>query len=803
MLGVLLALVTLAGGGTWAAWRASGVGRAARRAKKEVGALLAEREATRQALERPARALREEAEAYVARHRADRRKEVAAETLRDEGAKKIRWEALQEAGFSSLHDVHEATTRDLMAVKGIGPVSAKRLKSAAHRASEALSREAVPLPDGELDGAGEAAMVRHAAELLETRRQLGDAARQLETVSADVEARGAEVARESNLITWIFGSAAQADRRQKMERARSVADEARRTLETAGATARKARQDLRELAIRRDTDRQAVREMWKQRRAELAAVLDDVLQPPELERLDVDEAVGARLPDQIVQRVEALELRAEELNVVLRRYQSFGARFLVVQERTILGDDMGLGKTMQSLAAMVHLRATGQGDRFLVVSPATVVPNWLDEIRRHTPLPCHELRGPKREEALDDWLEQGGVGVTSYSTLRLMEMDEVLPSHLDLLVADEAHFLKNPEAARTRAVAELLPMTRRVCFMTGTPIENRLTEFCMLVEMLRPGLIDAEHWDADEVSIAPAAFQNKVAGVYLRRNQADVLHELPDRLEKREWVDLDDDEARAYREAVASGNIMAMRRCSSLGGWTPERRGPPRSAKLDRLADLVEEHATTGRKVLVFSFFRDVLAALEHRLDVVGSLHGDVDTDTREEIMQRFRDHDGHAVLLGQITAAGVGLNLQAASVVVLMEPQWKPSTEEQAIARAHRMGQTERVVVHRLLARDSVDERVVELLEGKQELFKQYARHSVLKAASKEATETELAKMMVAVEQGRLDTKDGDGDSGGPKGGRGKPGAAPAAAEPDELTADDLEGEQEEEAEPENEPAA
>jgi SNF2 family DNA or RNA helicase len=287
--------------------------------------------------------------------------------------------------------------------------------------------------------------------------------------------------------------------------------------------------------------------------------------------------------------------------------------------------------------------------------------------------------------------------------------------------------------------------------MTGTPIENRLEEFRMLVHLLRPKLLDDATWDPDERYVDPEAFAQQVAGVYLRRNQVDVLHELPPRIDKEEWVELDAEESAAYGEAVASGNIMAMRRAASIGDWRGHHTAEPRSSKLGRLVDLVEEHRTTGRKVLVFSYFRDVLSALERRLEPLGTIHGDVGADEREAIMQRFREHEGHAVLLGQITAAGVGLNLQAASVVVLVEPQWKPSTEEQAIARAHRMGQSERVVVHRLFARDSVDERIKELLEGKQELFARYARDSVIKSASAEATEASLAKMVVAVEQARL----------------------------------------------------
>ena len=196
---------------------------------------------------------------------------------------------------------------------------------------------------------------------------------------------------------------------------------------------------------------------------------------------------------------------------------------------------------------------------------------------------------------------------------------------------------------------------------------------------------------------------------------------------------------------------MAMRRAATVGDWSRGDQGEPVSAKLERIVDLAEEHFEAGRKLLVFSYFLDTLDALGKRLPNMGTLHGEVSPNDRAELIDAFTAHEGPAVLLAQITAAGVGLNLQAASVVILAEPQWKPSIEDQAIARAHRMGQTERVVVHRLLATDTVDERIVELLEDKRDLFELYARDSLVKEAAADATEASLAKMVVEVERARM----------------------------------------------------
>jgi SNF2 family DNA or RNA helicase len=190
------------------------------------------------------------------------------------------------------------------------------------------------------------------------------------------------------------------------------------------------------------------------------------------------------------------------------------------------------------------------------------------------------------------------------------------------------------------------------------------------------------------------------------------------------------------------------------------------SAKLSRLEDLVEEAAASDRKIVVFSFFRRVLQVVSEALDgiVVGELTGSVPPAKRQALVDAFSERKGAAVLVSQIQAGGVGLNIQAASVVILTEPQWKPSTEEQAIARSHRMGQARRVDVHRLLAEDSVDQRMLEVLAHKAALFDEYVRRSDLKDSSPDAidisdlvktkevvTEAEAERWIIETERRRM----------------------------------------------------
>lgn len=396
---------------------------------------------------------------------------------------------------------------------------------------------------------------------------------------------------------------------------------------------------------------------------------------------------------------------------------------------------MGLGKTVEAIAVMGHLAALGS-THFLVVCPASVLVNWTREVRARSRLTAHRVHGADRQHSYKTWQCRGGVAVTTYETLRSLPPPEVSPT---LVVVDEAHFIKNPSAARSKATRGWTDHADRVLFLTGTAMENRVEEFRNLVGYLKPEVAASLR---NVSGIAGAAFfRAAVAPVYLRRNQEDVLSELPERLDMHDWVELSRPDMDAYRDAVASRNFMAMRRASFVAG--------PQAAKVQRLLEIVDESASNGWKVVVFSFFHDVLLSVQQALDGAGHgpLTGSVAPAARQELIDRFGSSPGHAVLLSQIQAGGTGLNMQAASVVVLTEPQWKPSLEEQAIARCHRMGQVRRVHVHRLLAQDAVDQRMLEILQTKRALFDEYVRRSALKDVSADAVDiadSEATKLAV-----------------------------------------------------------
>ncbi|MFA5564638.1 MAG: DEAD/DEAH box helicase [Acidimicrobiia bacterium] len=416
------------------------------------------------------------------------------------------------------------------------------------------------------------------------------------------------------------------------------------------------------------------------------------------------------------------------LKATLRGYQAFGARFALTQRRTILGDEMGLGKTLEALAVACHLSVLGK-THVLVVAPTSVLVNWLHETTKHTHLRSFRLHGPNRNAQTKAWMEDGGLAITTYGTLGAL----LIPKHfkLSLLVVDEAHYVKNLRAKRTKSVVSLGDQAERVLYMTGTPLENKVSEFKSLISQLQPSLVS--QFELSDFLVRPERFRHKVAPVYLRRNQADVLSELPERIDVAEWLEFGEGDAAAYRRAVESSNFMAMRQAAYAPG-TPEQ-----SAKLARVVELVDQVSEQGRKVIVFSYFRGVLTSVANALgdSALEPITGDVTPQQRQALVDEFTNREGPVVLVAQVIAGGVGLNIQAASVVIMAEPQIKPSMEEQAIARSHRMGQTRTVYVHKLLVENSVDERMLEILAEKQRLFDEYAAGSTLKDAADAAIDT------------------------------------------------------------------
>jgi superfamily II DNA or RNA helicase len=485
-------------------------------------------------------------------------------------------------------------------------------------------------------------------------------------------------------------------------------------------------------------------EVWRdfeQRSAEYYGLLGQVVP------LGGDRAAAeGYLPADIVERINGQNLDTSRLSdgLRLRGYQSFGARFILVQRKVILGDEMGLGKTVQAIATMGHLAAQG-ATHFVVVCPASVLINWTREVARHSTLPVISLYGSGRARAAERWRREGGVAVTTFGSLNTLVATPIAPA---LLVVDEAHYVKNPGAKRSQAVNRIAAASQRVLFLTGTPMENRLDEFQALVGHLRPEI--AANMGPQHGVLGVEAFRAAAAPVYLRRNQEDVLTELPELVQVDEWEDFGAEDGAAYLAAVDQGNFMAMRRAA----FAVSR--PRDSSKLTRLLEIAREAMSNGRKVVVFSYFRDVLEVVVAALGSAarGPLTGSTSTAERQRIVDNFSNADKPCVLVCQIEAGGVGLNIQAASVVILCEPQVKPSIEAQAVARAHRMGQVRSVQVHRLLIADSVDQRMLELLGSKAQLFDAYVRKSAIAEAAPGAvdiSEVQLGRTIVALERRRL----------------------------------------------------
>ncbi|MCO4697598.1 DEAD/DEAH box helicase [Streptomyces sp. RO-S4] len=659
--------------------------------------------------------------------------------LQDVTEGRLRLGNVEGSGLRTVGSVLEAGPYRLRQIPGVGQRTVDQMLAAARRLSEAVRETVAVHLDVDRPEPGTTALVMALQVLVEAgpeaRRAVDRAAALSQRLGPLLTAARPAAGRIRMLLAG----------QEKRARALAAVDEIRSMVEEAEQAG------LPELLAQTSVD------LLRGSPSDVAAWVDFELRSAEYYSLlaeiagrppDTAAAEGF-LPEEIAERVRTQHLDDAHRRVSLRGYQAFGARFALAQRKVILGDEMGLGKTIQAIAVLAHLAAEGQS-HFMVVCPASVLVNWTREIEARSALRVTVLHGPDRHDAFADWKGRGGVGVTTFDALRGFPAPG--GGEVGLLVVDEAHSVKNPRAKRSETVALWTERCERSLFMTGTPMENRAAEFRNLVRMLDAKVADS--LGERGALVGSVAFRRTVAPVYLRRNQEDVLTELPSLQLTDEWEELSAADEEAYREAVRAGNFMAMRRAAYAR--------PEKSAKLARLREIVQEAGENGQKTVVFSYFKDVLAVVEAALAadpvagaaVFGPLTGGVPAARRQQIVDDFAGVQGPAVLLAQVQAAGVGLNMQAASVVVICEPQIKPTIEHQAVARAHRMGQVRPVRVHRLLATGGVDERMVTMLEKKTRLFDAYARRSAVAEATPDAvdvSDTELARQIVEEEQARL----------------------------------------------------
>lgn len=631
--------------------------------------------------------------------------------LRDATRERVRVQPLRDAGIRTVQDVldHEFT---IAGIRGIGPQSARAIVAAAHEIRGSVYAEMPVRID-----------LKHRGD--ETTALLAVLSRWRALRQARVGDSDSTLMRELESLTPVINAGL-----------------SQMILVEVGAKRKdflRAIQALTERAEVLNAAMQFSNDPWGDFRV---AAADYYVMLQELGLLVEDEQSSTGgLPSDVVERVRAFELDTNHLSVSLRGYQAFGARFSLVQKKVILGDEMGLGKTIEALTVLAHLH--GKGKRHtIVICPAAVLTNWMREVSAKSVLQPRRLYGVGREDALRDWARLGGVGVTTFGSLGWLE--DALSDRVDVacVVVDEAHYIKNPQTLRSIRTCEVIGRAEHALLLTGTPLENRVEEFKALVGYVNPKLV------VDATDLRPKLFRRQVATAYLRRNQEDVLTELPALIETDEWVSMSPADRAEYRSAVLEGNFAGLRQAAMV-----VKHG---SGKLERLIEIVDEAQSNGRRVLVFSQFLRVLDTVVEALGerAMGPLKGSVPALKRQQMVDEFSTSNHGSVLVAQITAGGIGLNIQAASVVIICEPQLKPTSEWQAIARSRRMGQLETVQVHRLLSDEGVDLRIAELLARKREIFADFAARSELAEQAPEAfdiSEADLVKEILQTERRRL----------------------------------------------------
>ena len=447
------------------------------------------------------------------------------------------------------------------------------------------------------------------------------------------------------------------------------------------------------------------------------------------------------------------------LQATLRPYQQAGLHWLHLLARLGLGaclaDDMGLGKTIQVISLLLVLKEQGgaDGKPSLLVAPASLLANWVAEISRFAPnlkaIVVHPSAASMEKRKFDKAADLAGVDlvITSYGFMtRAAWLQE---TRWKLAVIDEAQTIKNPSTKQTRAVKQAKADARIA--LTGTPIENKLGDLWSIFDFLNPGLLgSAKQFSSfvkqlDERPHNPYAPLRELVRPYiLRRMKTDksIIADLPDKTEVKAFCMLSRKQAALYQQAVDTlaaslenaegierrGLVLALlmrlkQICNHPSQWLGDNSWAEEdSGKLARLREIAEEIASRQEKVLVFTQFRETTAPLAAFLGSVFGreglvLHGETEVKKRKDLVRKFQEDEDVPFFVLSVKAGGAGLNLTAASHVIHFDRWWNPAVENQATDRAFRIGQTKNVLVHKFVCRGTVEDKIDQMIESKQQL--------------------------------------------------------------------------------------
>jgi len=435
------------------------------------------------------------------------------------------------------------------------------------------------------------------------------------------------------------------------------------------------------------------------------------------------------------------------LQTVLRAYQKAGHSWLKMLAKYrlngILADEMGLGKTVQTLSVLSSAPADSCS---LVICPKTLLYNWAAEIEKfHTNIRYLVVEGNREERQTLLSTPNVQLIIMSYS-LVLNEINTLKQMPFHWVILDEAQNIKNVTAQRTSAIKKLQANHRLA--LSGTPFENDLTELWSIFDFLMPGYLGSLSAFKKEYIHSELAEKNRqrlhkaVSPFILRRIKKDVLLELPDKQEQVSWCKLNPLQEKLYLQILdnVKQKLFPDRKPEEtnyihiLAALTKLRQvcnhphlanpdilpDPELSAKLELLMELVQDSLNSGHKILIFSQFVSMLRIIRAEMDKQGLDYAYLDGQTKERMAQvnRFNQDPQLRLFLISLKAGGTGLNLSSANTVILFDPWWNPMVEAQAIDRAHRIGQVNKVNVFRLITLGTVEEKIMKLQQGKRELF-------------------------------------------------------------------------------------
>ena len=463
-----------------------------------------------------------------------------------------------------------------------------------------------------------------------------------------------------------------------------------------------------------------------------------------------------------------------ELVPILRPYQTSGFHWLNYLNDVgwggILADDMGLGKTVQALSMLKHYKEDTGGLKAMVVCPTTLIYNWENEIKKFTPNLTYRIHHGSMRTRDTAELEQSNIIITTYGTLR-SDIQVFTKVAFDYVILDESQAIKNPGSKVAKAAC-LLNSRNRLC-MSGTPLQNNTFDIYAQMNFLNPGLLGTMEFFRNEFATPIDKFgepdqkdhlRKLLYPFILRRTKEQVAKDLPDKTETILFCEMEEEQRKvyeAYRNAyrdkilgfiddqginksqltILQGLMKLRQICDSPAILNEEEKYPNHSIKLDELTREITENIGE-HKALIFSQFLGMLALIKEKLKennvVFEYFDGSTSPADREKAIQNFQNNDECRVFLISLKAGGVGLNLTAADYVYIVDPWWNPAVEQQAIDRTHRIGQTKNIFAYRMICKDTIEDKILQLQERKRILAKELIADdsSFVKSLSKEDVE-------------------------------------------------------------------